>query len=217
MTDSAIKLSVLGKEGQSTSDYQLPGEIFNSEINPHLVAQAVKVYLSNQRKAYPKTKRRGEVSGSGRKIWPQKGTGRARHGDQYAPIFVGGGVAHGPKGNQNYKKKLPKKMKKGALISTLSAKQKEGRIKIVKGIKRIRKTNSAEEIFKVWFGQDFNPDKKYLLLLPSRLKSAKKAFRNLPYLNIFDPGGLNAYQIIDHDWIVCTPDSLEELEERLIK
>jgi large subunit ribosomal protein L4 len=217
MAKSTYKLPVLDKEGKKSADYQLKKEIFGLPVNPQLIAQTVKVYLNNQRSAYPNTKKRGEVSGSGKKIWPQKGTGRARHGDQYAPIFVGGGVAHGPKGNQVYKKKLPKKMKKSALKSVLSAKQEEGRIKVVKGIKRLRKTSSAHQYFKLWFGKDFDPNKKYLLLLPLSLNSAKKAFRNLPYLDIVIPDVLNAYQVINHDWLICTPDSLKELEKRLLK
>lgn len=78
----------------------MPVAIFGGRFNDALVAQATRVFLSNQRRAKAKTKQRGEISGSTRKIWRQKGTGRARHGDRYAPIFVGGGVAHGPTGKE---------------------------------------------------------------------------------------------------------------------
>ncbi len=217
MTKKTIKLSILDKAGEVSGDLQLADHVFGAKVNPVLVAQAVRVYLANQRKAYPKTKDRGEVSGSGKKIWPQKGTGRARHGDRYAPIFVGGGIAHGPDGKQSYRKKLPKKMKKSALISTLSARQEENKIKIVKGIKRLKKTKSAEECFQNWFGKDFDLKKKYLLILPEDLKSVKRAFRNLPYITISTANYLNPYLILEHDWLILTPESLEELEKRLEK
>lgn len=217
MTEPNFKLSVLDKAGQKTKEMELSPRIFGAEVNPHLVAQAVKVYLTNQRKAYPKTKRRGEVKGSGRKIWPQKGTGRARHGDRYAPIFVGGGIAHGPRGNQAYKSKLPKKMRKLALISVLSAKQEEGRIKIVKGIKRLRKTKSADECIKNWFEDKFNPQEKYLLIIPENLEAVKRAFRNLAYLDIESADQLNAYQALKYDWLIFLPEAVKKLEKRLLK
>jgi large subunit ribosomal protein L4 len=217
MPNKAIKLSVLDKAGKSVGDLQLSEQIFGAEVNVPLVAQVVKVYLSNQRKAFPKTKRRGEVKGSGKKIWPQKGTGRARHGDRYAPIFVGGGIAHGPRGNQSYRKNLPKKMKKLALISVLSAKQKENKIKLVKGIKRLKKTKSAQESVVNWFGKDFDPQKKYLLVLPGHLDVAHRAFRNLAYLNVCTVNGLNPYQVLNHDWLILTADGIKDLENRLTK
>lgn len=217
MTKQNLQLSVIDKKGKGVASLELSPKIFGADVNAELIAQAVKVYLSNQRSAYPKTKRRGEVKGSGRKIWPQKGTGRARHGDQYAPIFVGGGIAHGPRGNQVYKKKFPKKMNKRALISVLSAKQKEGKIKIVKGIKRLRKTKSADECVKSWFGKDFNSQKKYLLIVPGRLEGVNRAFRNLSYLGIISADQLNVYQALKHDWLILLPEAVEILEKRLLK
>ncbi len=217
MAKAAGKVSVLDKAGEKVSEMALPAVIFGAEVNPPLIAQAVRVYLSNQRKAYPKVKTRGEVSGSRKKIWPQKGTGQARHGDRYAPIFVGGGRAHGPKGNQGYKKKLPKKVKTAALISALSAQQNEGRIKIVKGIKRLRKTKSAQESLQMWFKDNYSYDHKYLLVLPQGLEAARRAFRNLPNLQITSSSQLNSYQVLNFDWLIFTTESLKELETRLIK
>lgn len=212
-----LSLPVLDKSGKDTAEVKLSEKIFAAKVNPPLIAQAVRVYLANQRKAYPKTKRRGEVSGSGKKIWPQKGTGRARHGDQYAPIFVGGGIAHGPRGNQVYTKKMSKKMKKAALVSVLAAKQKEGRIKVVKGIKRLRKTKSADQCLQAWFGKEFTSDQKYLIILPQGLESAWRAFRNLPYLHVGSVNQLNPYNLLNHDWLIFTPESLKELDKKLLK
>ncbi len=217
MTDPNFKLSVLDKSGKKTTEMELSPQLFGAKANSNLVAQAILVYLGNQRKAYPKTKRRGEVEGSGKKIWAQKGTGRARHGDRYAPIFVGGGIAHGPRGNQKYNKKLPKKMKSKALISVLSAKQEEGKIKAVKGIKRLRKTKSADECIKNWFGDKFNPQEKYLLIITKNLEAVNRAFRNLAYLDIVVADQLNVYQALNYDWLIFLPESIKVLEKRLLK
>lgn len=217
MSKSNLNLSVIDKGGKTVSELKLPTEVFGAKINAPLVAQAVKVYLANQRGAYPKTKRRSEVSGSGRKIWPQKGTGRARHGDRYAPIFVGGGIAHGPRGNQNYQKKLPKKMKRKALISVLSAKQKEGKLITVKGVKRLKKTKSADQCVKNWFGDKFNSDNKYLFILPKHLETTDRAFRNLSYLDLETADQLTPYQALRYDWLILTPESVKKLKERLLK
>ena len=102
------QLAVVDVKGKSKGQINVSNEIFGINPNKIVVAQAVRVHLTNQRQATAKSKTRGEVSGSGKKIWRQKGTGRARHGDRYAPIFVGGGVAHGPRGNQNVKRNLSK-------------------------------------------------------------------------------------------------------------
>jgi large subunit ribosomal protein L4 len=217
MAKTFVKVSVLDKAGEKASEVSLPEAIFGAKVNPPLIAQAVRVYLSNQRKAYPKAKTRGEVSGSGKKIWPQKGTGQARHGDRYAPIFVGGGRAHGPKGNQVYQKKLSKKIKTAALISALSAQQKEGKIKIVKGIKRLRKTKSAQESLQKWFKDDYSSVHKYLLVLPQGLDAAQRAFRNLPNIQISTASQIHPYQVLNFDWVIFTTESLEELENRLLK
>ena len=141
------KTNLLGLTGRKVGQINLPSEIFGAKINEPLMAQAVQAYLSNQRKAKAKAKHRGEVTGSRRKIWRQKGTGRARHGDRYAPIFVGGGVAHGPTGEENYSLKLTRKMRRVALISALSAKWKEQKILFVENLGTIEpKTKKAAQL-----------------------------------------------------------------------
>src|SRR3990167_8071260 len=114
-----------------------------TQASPQLLAQAIKVYLTNQRQGTKHAKTRGEVAGSGKKIWRQKGTGKARHGDRQAPLFVGGGIAHGPKGNENYKLNLPDKMKRLALRIVLTDKLKDERIVLVKSLKTV-KAKTAE-------------------------------------------------------------------------
>src|SRR3989338_4775942 len=96
-SDLSLTVPVLDVSGKKTGTVTLPKEIFAVTVSPKLIAQAARVYSANQRQSSAKTKTRGEVTGSRRKVWRQKGTGRARHGDRYAPIFVGGGIAHGPR------------------------------------------------------------------------------------------------------------------------
>ncbi len=209
-----MKAKVYTTKGKSTS-VDLPKNYFNAPINEQLVAQAVKVYLSNQRKAYPKAKTRGEVVGSSKKIWAQKGTGNARHGDRYAPIFVGGGAAHGPKGNQNYHKKMPKKMKRKAVQAVLSDMQKEDRLKVVKNLKDIEpKTKEAEKVLEKIFDKELPGEGSCLLVLPEKWENTDRAFRNLAEVNITYLSQLNAYLLLKHKYIIFALEAIKDLKER---
>jgi large subunit ribosomal protein L4 len=106
-----MQVTVVDTTGKSKGKITLPDEIFAVKARPSLLAQAVRVYLTNSRQGSAQVKSRGQIRGSGRKIWRQKGTGRARHGDRYAPIFVGGGIAHGPSGEENGLEKLEPRTK----------------------------------------------------------------------------------------------------------
>lgn len=207
-----INWPVFDLTGEEKGQLTLPGEIFGAKINPVLMAQAVRVYLANQRQGGAKTKSRGEVRGSGRKIWRQKGTGRARHGDRYAPIFVGGGVAHGPRGNQNYHLKLTKKMKQAALRSALSAKVKEKEIILIDGLEKIEpKTKKAEEVLTKIFKGQLPEKKKHLLILPDRWEKTIRAFRNLPFIEIIPASNLNCYFALRAHYLIFAPESIDQL------
>jgi large subunit ribosomal protein L4 len=116
--------------GKVTGSVSLPEEVFGAKINKRLIAQAVRIYLANQREGSASTKSRGEVQGSTRKIYRQKGTGRARHGGVRAPIFVHGGIAHGPK-PRDFSLKMPQKMKRAALFATLSLKAQTNAVRVI--------------------------------------------------------------------------------------
>jgi large subunit ribosomal protein L4 len=162
-----LKVDVYNHKGEKTGSLSLPKEIFGQKINNKLLAQAVRVYRGRKRKASAKTKSRSEVVASKRKIWRQKGTGRARHGSRNAPIFVKGGVAHGPTGKQNFTKKLSKKMKKAALKSALATKAGDKKISNLKNV-RISKADSlnAYEILQ----------KNYLFLEKEAIEKIKQVF-----------------------------------------
>lgn len=194
----------------------LPEAVFNAKINTALIAQAVRVFLSNQRKAFAKVKSRSEVSGSRIKVWKQKGTGRARHGDRYAPIFVGGGVTHGPKGDRNFKRTLPLKMKRLALFSVLTAKLKEEKVIVVDGLKSIDpKTRPAISRLKELTG--IKEKESCLLVLPESWGNTKKAFRNAPFIDIFLADNINTYLVLNHRWLVFTPESINKLTDKVVK
>ena len=131
-----MQIEVLDQNGKAAGKTTLNDKVWKVNDNPDLVAQVLNVYMSNQRKGTAHAKTRGDVSGGGRKPWKQKGTGRARHGSRKAPIFVGGGVAFGPR-PRDYSLKMPKKMKKAALFSALSYKQNNGEIKVVRGFEKL--------------------------------------------------------------------------------
>lgn len=204
------KIALLNTSGKKSGEIKLPQKIFAAKVNEPLMAQAVKVYLANQRKARAKTKTRGEVSGSGRKIWRQKGTGRARHGDRYAPIFVGGGVTHGPRGNQNFKLKMSKKMKRAALFSALTSKLKAKEILVVKGLKEIKpKTKEMAEVIR-----NLQLDNlKILMVLPANLKNVVRAGRNIEKLNLIQANLLNTFAILKSGKMVLMEEAVSKLEE----
>src|ERR1035437_1581049 len=145
--ETGLKQSVYDLKGVVSGSIELPAEIFGAKINKTLMTQAVRVYLANKRRGTLSTKSRGDVKISTRKIYRQKGTGRARHGAASAPIFVGGGVAFGPR-PRDYSLKLNQKARRLALFSALTTKLKNGEIKIVKGLEKIEpKTKLMAQAF----------------------------------------------------------------------
>lgn len=191
---------------------KLPKDIFKAKENPKLLAEAVRVFLANQRKANPKAKTRGEVSGSGRKIYRQKGTGRARHGDQYSNIFVGGGVAHGPKGDQNRKLTLNKKKNKQALKVALSQKLKENKLIFVDNLELVNpKTKEALKTLK----EILEPQQKTLLIYGGKESKLILPFRNIPWVEAVRASDLNVYTILSNKFLIIDQEALKEIKKRL--
>ncbi len=206
------KIDLYTLTGKKSGQLDLPKEIFTAPINKQLMTQAVRVYLSNQRKAGAKTKTRGEIRGSTKKIWQQKGTGRARHGDRYAPIFVGGGRAHGPTGEENYKLRMSKPMKRKALFSALTSKLKDKEIVAVKGLAKIEP--KTKEMAKVIDSLKLNKkDKKILLVLPRILKNVLRAVGNITEVESVQANQMNTYQILNCNQIIFMEKSIDRLKE----
>lgn len=209
------KIDLLTIKGEKAGKINLPPQIFAAEVNPQLMAQAVRVYLANQHKAHPKTKTRAEVNRTKAKWYRQKGTGRARHGSRSAPIFVGGGVAHGPTGRENHKLRMPEKMRRAALFSALTSKFKEGDILVVKGLEKIepktKKMAEALEKLKVK-----SQKSKVMLVLPHILENISRAARNIKNLSFIQATCLNTYKVLNSGKIIFTPASVDKLKETFL-
>lgn len=211
------KTNLLTTEGKTIAKIELPKEIFDIKFSPQSLAQAVRVYLSNRRKAKAKTKTRSEVAGSGRKIYRQKGTGHARHGDMYAPLFVGGGVTHGPKGNENYRRKINKRVKKLTLSAALTAKFRNNEIRVIEGLNKVEpKAKAVLKIIKNLFPQTKEKKVRFKMSIISEKFSdnLKRAARNIQGLRLLNLNSLNAYEILNGGKILIVRDAVEKLEEQ---
>jgi len=162
----------------------------------------------------PKLKLGAKSGVQEKKIWRQKGTGRARHKDRYAPIFVGGGVTHGPKGDRNYKKKFSLKMKRASLKSALTVKFEDKSILVIKGFDKFGfKTKPILNALTDRAG--LTEDRKFLLVLSNLKGKVKKALRNVPFVTVSSAAGLNTYLVLNHDRLILTPRSVKDLSKRM--
>lgn len=215
--ETGLKQSVYDIKGKVAESINLPAEIFGVKINKTLMTQAVRVYLANQRRGTLSTKSRGEVKISTRKIYRQKGTGRARHGAASAPIFVGGGIAFGPK-PRDFSLKLNQSMKRAALFSALSSKLKDGEIKIIAGLEKIEpKTKKMADVIKYLKLDDKNTP--VLLIMPSgnEFTNIVKAGRNIKGVTVIPANLINTYAILSNQRILFMKNAVASLKETFLK
>lgn len=204
----AAKIDVYNCEGKVTTQIELPEVLFHVEVNPELMALAIRVLLANQRQGTSKVKGRGEVNRTTKKVWKQKGTGRARHGSRNAPIFVGGGVAHGPSGDQSYKLTLPKKMHKLAFKGALTEAAKAGNIIVIDGLEKIKPI--TKDLAKVFSSLKIT-EQKTVLMLESPVKNVLDAGRNLSKVIITQAKRSNVMEIMNADKLVIHKPALDVL------
>lgn len=219
-----FNVAVLPLSGKTASKLELDPEVFGIKPSPKAISQAVRVYLSRRRNASAKSKTRSEVSGSRAKIWPQKGTGRARHSDRFAPIFVGGGVAHGPRGDQNFDLKLSKGLKKLALHSLLSDKLKNNGIIVVADFKsEFKKTGEVKKYFsKLLEGQKIDKGKICFVYDGAKVQTLRsmrglKSLGKKLSLSIVNVKLLNIFEIINCDVFVLNKSAVEYLQQNFKK
>ena len=196
-------------EGAEKGSVELPAALFDQQVNEHLLYQAVKTYLTNQRQGTAKVKSRVEVSGGGRKPWKQKGTGRARSGSNTSPIWVGGGRAHGPEPH-DYHLGLPKKQRRLALTSALSLKAREASVAVVDDLKL--DTPRSKTIATV-LGKMGLTDKKTLIVFGAHEENVHKSCRNLRRLSTLLAHQVNTYGLLDCDTVIFTQSGLKRLTE----
>lgn len=204
-----LSIPVFSLVGKEVGFLELPKEIFGVKVNSSLLAQAMRIYLNNQKSHWSNTKTRGEVTGSTRKIYKQKGTGRARHGAITAPIFVGGGVALGPKARKVVLE-LPKKMKRVALLSALAQKLTDSAVKGILGLEKSSgKTKEMANLFRA-----LNL-KSALVVGDKKIDIAQRALRNIKGVNFLPADQLNAFEIIRHQSLLLTKEAVEKLQAKV--
>ena len=210
------RVNVLDTTGRKTGTVELPKEIFAKKASDQLLAQAIRVYRTNKRQVSAKTKSRGEVVASKRKIWRQKGTGRARHGSRNAPIFVKGAIAHGPRGNQSLSLKLTKKMKRLALFGSLTAKLSDKKIFIVEDLLKIKpKTKAGKKVIDAILKKE--AERSILLVLPKTGENCKRAFSNLKNVTLTKAADLNAYKVLRKNYLFLEKEAIESLKETFLR
>jgi large subunit ribosomal protein L4 len=205
-----MQIEVKNIAGEAVGAVDLRDDIFGIEPNESVMHQALVRQLANRRLGTHKTKSRGEVVRTKAKWYRQKGTGRARHGSRNAPIFVGGGVAHGPK-PRRYTKKMPRKMRRLALRSALSAKAAEEQIIVLDAIDfEVPKTRAMLDTLR-----NLNVDTSAIILLPERNENIERSANNLSDVKTLRANYLNVQDLLKYDYVIFSTDALAVLEEIL--
>ena len=205
-----MKLEKLNINGKKDS-IEVLDKIFSVKINKKLINNVLYKTNANYKGRHAKTKQQNEVSGPTSKIYAQKGTGNARHASRKAPIFVGGGIAHGPKGQLGYKKrKLNKSEKKLSIASLISDKKKKNNLVIFSDFQsEIKKTKEMNSILK-----KFEILNSLIILDKTSKDKVEKSIRNIPNIKVTDINHFSAFDIVKFKKVVFTESSVKELEKR---
>jgi large subunit ribosomal protein L4 len=207
---SKLKLDVLNNKGEVVSNVSLSEMLFAKEANSDLVAQYIRVYLTNQRVGNASTKTRGEVSGSGKKPYKQKGTGNARRSSLRTPLARGGGITFGPK-PRNFRLEMPRKMRIGALLNVLSSRLASNNMFILNSFGNTDiKTKQVQDILE----SIKLAGTKTLIITSDKDENVLKSARNIDRVSVRMVKNLNAYDVISHKNILFLEDSIKSLEEK---
>ncbi len=204
-------VDVINQKGEKVSSIELDDIVFNADIRDTLVQRVVVWQLAKRRSGTASTKTRGEISGGGKKPWRQKGTGRARAGTNRSPIWTGGGTIFGPK-PRSYAFSLPKKMRKAALRSVLTAKLKDDQLTVIDKIELdAPKTKIFAEVVKTigWEAE------KVLFVTPEKDETLLRSSRNLYRVMVLPIEGLNVYDLLRFDRLVVLEAAVPRIHERL--
>lgn len=214
-----MESKLYNQDGREVGSITLPESVFGVKWNPDLVHQVSQSMLSNKRQGSAHTKNRGEVRGGGKKPWKQKGTGRARHGSTRSPLWVGGGVAHGPRSDKNYDRKVNRKQKRQALYSALSRKLHDGEVLFLNGIAMPEiKTQSAKEVLHKLSGvKGYESIVKARnaahIVIPAKDTNVEKSFRNFGNISVGQTRNLNLLDVLTYKYlIIINPEeSIQQL------
>ncbi len=206
-----MEAQVYNQKGKSVGKLALPESIFGLPWNADLVHQTVMAMQANARTPIAHTKTRGEVRGGGKKPWKQKGTGRARHGSSRSPIWIGGGITHGPRNDKDYSQKINKKMKIKALYTVLSEKMRKGQILFVEELAFSKiKTKDASDVLKSFASVDgfakITGSKKptTYITIPAKGDAVKKSFANIPSVTVDEIRNMNPLDLLSYKFVVIS-------------
>lgn len=206
---TALEATIYSAQGTSAGTIALPAALFGAKWNADLVHQVVVGMQANARPTVAHTKFRGEVSGGGKKPWKQKGTGRARHGSRRSPIWVGGGVTHGPRAERKYSVKLNRKMRVAALASVLSRKWADGEVVFVEAFNfaapKTKEAKAALAAIAKGSGKDALATRRNnaaMIAFPTRDLVSAKSFRNIPGLLSEEVRNLNPVDLMNKKYLV---------------
>ena len=208
-----MKLQVIDINGKKINNIELSDKIFSLKPSQKIIQSLVAWQISRFKPRTAKTKQRNEVTGSTSKIYAQKGTGGARHSSRKAPIFVGGGVAHGPKGFVYKVKKINKKIKKLGLLHLLSQKN---RINLLFVVEDFKKEITKTKLFNQFLEKNKLKNSLIISDKNSKLKIIKST-RNIPNLKIIEQEGANVYDLLKYKNVIFTTTSIKSLQDRLSK
>ncbi|MBI2024100.1 50S ribosomal protein L4 [Candidatus Giovannonibacteria bacterium] len=210
-----MEAKVYNKEGKESGTFEISKKVFGFSWKPELVRQVFLSEMANKRKNTAHTKDRSEVSGGGKKPWQQKGTGRARHGSIRSPIWIGGGITHGPRKTRDYSEKINRKARRRALLTALSEKFRANEIFFLDDLKLSEsKTKKAREIL-----QKLPIDHKSstLVVLSGKDEALWRAFRNIKNVSLSEARNLNLSDILSNKFLVMPQGADKVLEETFSK
>ncbi len=219
-----METKVFTQEGKESGKVTLPDAVFGVAWNADLIHEVVVSMQSNARQSTAHTKDRSEVAGGGRKPWKQKGTGRARHGSRRSPMWAGGGIAHGPRNEKDYSKKINKKVKAKALAVTLSKKFTDGEVIFVDALSfEAPKAADAKKVVAALAkgsGNEMLVSKRTnaaLIVLSDRDENAEKSFRNFGNMEVMQAKDINPVDLLTYKYVVVAnpAKALEMLESRI--
>lgn len=209
-----MKAPIYNLKAESLGDLTLPKTVFDVVVNDQLIATALRVYQSNLRSSHAKVKDRGEVGGTTKKMWAQKGTGRARHGSAKAPQFIGGGVAQGPQGNQTFKLKLNKKIKKIVTNQILTKFAGNKTIIVIDDFKDLAsKTKEACNFIDKLenTNKTLSASKKIGLITSDGPVNVTRAFRNIPGIKLMSLKSLNPLNLSNQNFLIISQTAVTDL------
>jgi len=208
------KIKIYNLKGEETSEMTLEASVFETEAHAKLIAQAVRTQNANKRQAIAHTKTRGEVSGGGRKPWKQKGTGNARAGSTRSPLWIGGGITFGPRNTRNFSLRLNSKMRRNAIIASLSEINKNNKMVVVKDF-------DFKEISTKKFVQTLQQlpieEGKILIILDKINREVELSAANLPYVKVIKTENMNIVDLLNHDYLLTSVEALNKITANYLK